>query len=66
MVQLGIDVGGSGIKGALVDIKTGELTSERHRIPTPTPATPQAVAETINQIVKHFNYSFNRFTPTYF
>lgn len=59
MIQLGIDIGGSGIKGALVDINTGKLTSERHRIPTPIPATPQAIAETINEIVKHFNYKGN-------
>ena len=56
MIHLGIDVGGSGIKGALVEIDTGELKSERHRIPTPIPATPQAIAETINKIVEHFNY----------
>jgi polyphosphate glucokinase len=53
---LGIDIGGTGIKGALVNTQTGELTTERHRIPTPRPATPKAVAETINQLVKHFNW----------
>lgn len=53
---LGIDVGGSGIKGNLVDIVKGEVTQERHRIATPQPATPEAVADVIAQIVKHFNY----------
>lgn len=53
---LGIDVGGSGIKGALVNVKKGELITERHRIPTPSPSTPEAVANTIKDIVKHFNY----------
>ncbi|MAZ66627.1 MAG: polyphosphate glucokinase [Kangiellaceae bacterium] len=54
---LGIDVGGSGIKGAIVDTDTGELTTERHRIETPQPATPEAVALTINELVKHFEWS---------
>ncbi len=56
MVILGIDVGGTGIKGALVNVETGELTSEKHRIPTPNPATPEAVATTIKQLVDHFNW----------
>lgn len=59
MINLGIDVGGSGIKGALVDITTGQLTAERHRIPTPIPATPEAIVNVINQIIKHFNFSGN-------
>ena len=54
---LGIDVGGSGIKGALVDIDTGEMLTERLRIETPQPATPTAVIDVINQIVTHFEYS---------
>ena len=49
---LGIDIGGSGIKGALVDVESGKLASERVRIPTPQPATPEAVADTINEICK--------------
>ena len=49
---LGIDVGGSGIKGAPVDIKKGELLSERLRLETPKPATPKAVAETFAKLVK--------------
>jgi polyphosphate glucokinase len=42
---VGIDFGGSGIKGAPVDLKTGEYAQERVRIDTPQPATPHAVAE---------------------
>jgi polyphosphate glucokinase len=51
---LGIDVGGSGIKGAPVDLARGEVTEQRLRIPTPVPATPDAVAEVVDQIVDHF------------
>jgi polyphosphate glucokinase len=47
----GVDIGGTGIKGALVDTKTGQLITERQRIPTPHPATPQAVAEVVAQLV---------------
>ena len=56
MEVLGIDIGGSGIKGAIVDTKTGDLISERHRIPTPQPATPDNIARTIKEIVDHFNW----------
>jgi polyphosphate glucokinase len=49
---LGIDVGGSGIKGAPVDIKKGKLLSERLRIETPQPATPKAIAKTFGELVK--------------
>lgn len=56
MEILGIDVGGTGIKGALVNIETGKLTTEKHRIPTPIPATPEAVSNTIKQLVNHFNW----------
>ena len=53
---LGIDIGGSGIKGALVDTVKGELVTERHRIPTPKPSTPDAVANVVNKLVEHFSY----------
>lgn len=53
---LGIDIGGSGIKGALVDVLTGEMTTERHRIPTPSPAEPEAVAEVVAEIARHFEW----------
>ncbi len=56
MEILGIDVGGSGIKGAIVDIETGKLLSERHRILTPKPAKPEDVANTIKELVNHFNW----------
>ena len=56
MEILGIDIGGTGIKGALVDIETGKLTSEKYRIPTPKPATPEAVAEIIQVFMTHFNW----------
>ncbi len=54
---LGIDIGGTGIKGAPVNVKTGELAAERFRIPTPQPALPNAVADVVAEIAKHFNYS---------
>ena len=44
MEVLGIDIGGSGIKGAVVDVDRGVLTTERRKIPTPQPASPEAVA----------------------
>ncbi|WP_431837023.1 polyphosphate--glucose phosphotransferase [Cellulomonas sp. Y8] len=51
----GIDIGGSGIKGAPVDLATGEFAADRVRIPTPQPATPAAVAETVVELVKRFD-----------
>lgn len=54
---LGIDVGGSGIKGAPVDVRTGELAGERFRIKTPDPATPDAVTTTIAAVAKHFDWT---------
>ncbi len=57
MKILGVDIGGSGIKGAVVDTKTGELVSERVRIETPQPATPEAVAETLKKLIEQLGYS---------
>ena len=54
---LGIDIGGTGIKGAPVDITTGQLTAKRFRLPTPRPSRPDSVAATVKAIVKHFNWS---------
>ncbi len=54
MEVLGIDIGGSGIKGAPVDVGKGVLTHERFRIPTPEPSTPDAVGDVVAEIVKHF------------
>lgn len=56
MQALGIDIGGSGIKGAIVDLETGELVSERHRIETPQPSVPAAVAAVVKQLVGHFGW----------
>ncbi len=56
MEVLGIDIGGSGIKGALVDLETGEMLTERHRIKTPVGRTPDDMAEVVHQIIKHFDY----------
>lgn len=53
---LGIDIGGSGIKGALVDPGTGDLLTERHRIETPEGAAPDAVAEVVAEVVRFFDY----------
>ena len=52
MNVFGIDVGGSGIKGAPVDTASGELVAERIRIKTPRPATPQAMVATAAEVVK--------------
>jgi polyphosphate glucokinase len=56
MTILGIDIGGTGIKGAPVDTETGTLQAERFRIPTPHPALPNTVADVVGQIAQHFNY----------
>jgi polyphosphate glucokinase len=56
MRVLGIDIGGSGIKAAIVNTTTGELLSERHRIDTPKPSKPKAVAKVIKEIIKHFDW----------
>ena len=51
MELLGIDIGGSGIKGAMVNTTTGKLITERLRLKTPQPSTPEAVAATIKELV---------------
>lgn len=56
MQILGIDIGGTGIKGAPVDTKNGELLDARHRIPTPSPATPESVISTVAKVVEHFDW----------
>lgn len=53
----GIDVGGSGIKGGIVDMDTGLLIGERVKLLTPQPATPSAVAKTIAAVVNEFGWS---------
>lgn len=57
MEVLGIDIGGSGTKGALVNIETGEMVTERLRIPTPKSRKPEEMAKVVAQIAKEFNYS---------
>ncbi len=53
----GIDIGGTGIKGARVNLTTGELLSERIRIPTPSPSTAEAVADIVAKIVNDNGYT---------
>ncbi len=56
-VGFGIDIGGSGMKAAPVDLSDlGKLTSDRHRISTPSPATPDAVAGVVVELVQHFEW----------
>ncbi|NNC81042.1 MAG: ROK family protein [Acidimicrobiales bacterium] len=57
MAMLGIDIGGSGVKGAVVDTESGELLSERVRLPTPQPSTPENVAAVVEQVVAALDYS---------
>ena len=53
----GIDIGGTGIKGAIVDIGTGRLATPRTRILTPQPSTPDAVAEVVGRLVRDVGWS---------
>ena len=53
----GIDVGGSGVKGGIVDLDTGQLIGDRFKLLTPQPATPQAVAATIAEVARHFGWT---------
>lgn len=57
MHVLGIDIGGTGIKGAPVDAVTGESTEERFRVETPHPATPDAVARCVGDVSSHFTWT---------
>jgi polyphosphate glucokinase len=51
---LGIDIGGSGIKGAVVDVTDGSFLGERVRMPTPQPATPEPVSRAVATLVEQF------------
>ncbi len=53
---LGIDVGASGVKGALVNVEQGRLQGERYRVPTPQPATPAALSAAFAEVVAFFDY----------
>jgi polyphosphate glucokinase len=57
MQIFGVDIGGSGIKGAPVDLDQGELTQERYKVLTPHPATPDAVADGVKEVVDHFGWT---------
>jgi polyphosphate glucokinase len=52
----GVDIGGSGIKGAVVDLETGTLVGDRHKVLTPQPSTPEAVAGAVAEVVGHFGW----------
>ncbi|MBX9918220.1 ROK family protein [Mycolicibacterium mucogenicum] len=52
----GVDVGGSGVKGGIVDLDTGQLIGERFKLPTPQPSTPESVAKTIAEVVEKFGW----------
>lgn len=53
----GVDVGGSGVKGGIVDLDTGKLIGERFKLLTPQPSTPDAVAKTVAEVVRHFGWT---------
>ncbi|QEV19942.1 polyphosphate--glucose phosphotransferase [Streptomyces alboniger] len=57
MEIFGVDIGGSGIKGAPVDLDRGDLAQERHKVLTPHPATPDAVVEGVREVVEHFGWT---------
>ena len=57
MQIFGLDIGGSGIKGAPVDLDKGDLAQERHKVLTPHPATPDSVADGARQVVEHFGWT---------
>ncbi|ATW50301.1 polyphosphate--glucose phosphotransferase [Streptomyces xantholiticus] len=57
MNVFGVDIGGSGIKGAPVDLDRGDLAQERHKVLTPHPATPDAVADGVAEVIAHFGWT---------
>ncbi len=57
MHALGIDIGGSGIKAAPVDVSTGKLLADRQKVDTPRPALPDPVSELVKQLTTAFNWS---------
>lgn len=57
MNVFGVDIGGSGIKGAPVDLERGALAEERHKVLTPQPATPDGVAGCVVEVVDHFGWT---------
>ncbi|MEU6663586.1 polyphosphate--glucose phosphotransferase [Streptomyces sp. NPDC046821] len=65
MQIFGVDIGGSGIKGAPVDLDRGDLAQERCKVLTPHPATPDAVADGVRQVVEHFDKRPERLGVTF-
>ncbi|MFE6624395.1 polyphosphate--glucose phosphotransferase [Streptomyces sp. NPDC057740] len=57
MQIFGLDIGGSGIKGAPVDLDRGDLAQERFKVLTPHPATPDGVADGVQQVVEHYGWT---------
>ncbi|MDG9716393.1 polyphosphate--glucose phosphotransferase [Streptomyces sp. DH24] len=57
MQIFGVDIGGSGIKGAPVDLERGDLAQERFKVLTPQPATPDGVADGVKQVVEHYGWT---------
>jgi polyphosphate glucokinase len=57
MHALGIDIGGTGIKAAPVDVATGKLLADRQKIATPRPALPDAIADVVKQLTTSFKWS---------
>ncbi|OON81352.1 polyphosphate--glucose phosphotransferase [Streptomyces tsukubensis] len=57
MQIFGVDIGGSGIKGAPVDLDRGDLAQKRHKVLTPHPAVPDGVAEKVKEVIDHFDWT---------
>jgi polyphosphate glucokinase len=57
MQIFGVDIGGSGVKGAPVDLDRGDLAQERFKVLTPHPATPDGVAGCVRQVVEHYGWT---------
>ena len=57
MQIFGLDIGGSGIKGAPVDLDRGDLAQERFKVLTPQPATPDGVADGVKEVVEHYGWT---------
>ncbi len=56
VLGFGVDIGGSGIKGAVVDLEVGQLATERYKVLTPQPSTPSAVADVVAGVVDQFEW----------
>ncbi|MEU1311206.1 polyphosphate--glucose phosphotransferase [Streptomyces cinnamoneus] len=65
MNVFGVDIGGSGIKGAPVDLERGDVAEERFKVLTPHPATPEAVTDCVQQVVRHFGLPVGPVGVTY-